>query len=88
MDQYRSMEGPGKKLGARLRTRDGWEGLTRSLQPKFGRFFAGRTIWEVDSQIFAARLRAQNLKASQFRNQVSFLRNKKLTESLTEFPQR
>ncbi len=32
MDWYRSTEGPGKKLGARLWTRDGWEGLFFVLQ--------------------------------------------------------
>ncbi len=44
-------------------------------------------IREVDLQIFAARLRAQNLKATRFRNEISFLR-RKADQELTWFPLR
>ncbi len=88
MDQYRSTEGPGKKRGARLGTRDGWEGLTRSPRrnsvesspDELCSVDGGQTSREVDSQIFATRLRAQNLKATQFRNPNQLSSDKKLTE--------
>ncbi len=84
MDWYRRTEGPGKKLRARLGTRDGWEGLTRSPRrnsvdsslDEFSSVDGGQIAEKSNHKSsLRARPRAQNLRASQFRNQVSFRGN-------------
>ncbi len=84
MDRYRSTEGPGKKRGARLGTRDGWEGLTRSPRrnldesssDEFSSVDGGQIAEKSNRKSsLRARPRAQNLRASRFRNQVSFRGN-------------
>ncbi len=89
MDWYHSTEGPGKKLGARLWTRDGWEGLTRSPQAE---------TWAIDFGVFSSvdgqqkffrknRLpgfllldQGSELGLADSGTEVSFLQRRKLTE--------